>query len=1161
MTEREHQKRDVTKTERLQTVYGLFSNDPSAHHPEEGHISMDFERYIRVYPEEELVQGAERYFAGEIRNFTVRKAIPAADQLLFEPWRKTPASQYTTIIRTPDKDACINLRGEWTDTTDRNQKHGCSLSLYGRMMTPVEASCDCDIFGRSRVCCPHITALLTGYLVSCQGEDVLRGTRIEQDLQNRTGAEDPFNAAALKRTDDRILSMLSVRTEEKLPVFQQKINRKMQKRVEAECLLTAAARPGRICAEILAGPGRHYVIRNLREFLRAYRMKNDYTFGKNSVLLASETCDPFTVKLLDHLSGLQARDEELGRRAQRYITDGNAASSRQMILDLAEADTLMEILDGQNRTTIEDIPCAVRLNERMIKLIIRKKAYGATIQIADAQLFFSSAVWYYLINRDCLYRVPKSLPFLREMLSWKDAVYVRDSELPSVLDELLPWFEQYGEIIAKGLIPENYEREKPSFRFQLDLEEDGTLICVPYAVYPKQEKEYLLYDNRKDKTRRNAQEESRIGDILGGMFDAYDPDAFALSAFMEDDRLFDFMKDHLPVLESMGIVMATDAVTSRRIRKFPPVAVHVSVNGGKLLMSIRENGMTEEEITEILSSYQRKKKFHRLHSGSFVSFEETDEEALETISEIWQHYGADTPEKMQLPLYRALYLKEMLENRNNIIMDGTDNYRTLVEKIGRACEQQPVPECLKNVLRPYQEEGFRWIRVLKECGFGGILADDMGLGKTLQVLAFLLSEKEKGRSGDDLRTLIICPASLVYNWQKEIRTFTPTLKSLVISGQVSARRELIGSMPDADIWITSYDLLKRDIALYQDIHFANEIIDEAQFIKNQNAQASRSVRIVDSDFRLALTGTPIENHLGELWSILDYLMPGFLYTYNRFQKEYETPVAADHDKDALTRLRRIVHPFILRRLKSQVLKELPEKLEEVVTIRLEDDQKKLYDASAEELRRMLGKTSQQEFRSGKLQFLSRLTRLRQLCCDPSLLYEQYTGGSAKLEACLQLVHEAVNSGHKLLLFSQFTSMLDIICKRLSEDGLAFHRLDGSTSKENRMQMVDSFANDDVPVFCISLKAGGTGLNLTAADIVIHYDPWWNQAAQDQATDRAHRIGQTQRVNVYELIAGDTIEEQIVKLKESKTQLADDILTGDSISSTLINRDDLLQLLQ
>ena len=338
-------------------------------------------------------------------------------------------------------------------------------------------------------------------------------------------------------------------------------------------------------------------------------------------------------------------------------------------------------------------------------------------------------------------------------------------------------------------------------------------------------------------------------------------------------------------------------------------------------------------------------------------------------------------------------------------------------------------------------------------------------------------------------------------------------------------------------------------------------MDEAQFIKNQNTQAAKSVRLVNSSFRAALTGTPIENRLSDLWSIFDFLMPGFLYSYTRFRAEYEAPVVQNQDKETMNRLRRMVHPFILRRLKKDVLKDLPDKLEETITICMEKEQRKIYDAYAERLRLYLDKQSDEEFHQSKLEILAELTKLRQICCGPELFLEDYRGANCKKEAALELIRQAVDGGHKVLLFSQFTNVLDELCAGLQENKTGYHRLDGSTPKEKRMEMVTSFETDDVPVFCISLKAGGTGLNLTAADIVIHYDPWWNLAAQNQATDRAHRIGQTNTVTVYQLIVEKTIEEQIVNLQKTKAQLAEDILSGEGISSILIDKENLMELLR
>ena len=490
-------------------------------------------------------------------------------------------------------------------------------------------------------------------------------------------------------------------------------------------------------------------------------------------------------------------------------------------------------------------------------------------------------------------------------------------------------------------------------------------------------------------------------------------------------------------------------------------------------------------------------------------------------------------------------------------------------------------------------------------GFGGILADDMGLGKTLQVIAFLLSEflerrntvveniavketamlnmqsgieaveqvykaaemqeadgkKADGQTGKLQRnTLIVAPASLVYNWSSEIQRFAPELTAKMVTGTAAERRQILAEADSEDILLTSYDLLKRDISEYEGYKFRCEIIDEAQYIKNANTQAAKAVKEVQADFRLALTGTPVENRLSELWSIFDYLMPGFLYSYKKFREEVEIPAVQNSDEDAMKRLQKMIRPFVLRRLKKEVLTDLPDKLEENMFVQLTGEQQKLYDAHVKRMMLMLDKQSEEEFKTSKITILAELTKLRQICCDPSLIFADYKADSAKVDMCLNMISNAVESGHKILLFSQFTTMLDHLAKRLEEEKISYYMLTGSTSKEKRAQMVENFNTDDTQVFCISLKAGGTGLNLTAADIVIHFDPWWNLAVQNQATDRAHRIGQKNVVNVYKLIVKDTIEENILKLQEKKRELADQILEGEGLNGGSFTKEELMELL-
>ena len=461
---------------------------------------------------------------------------------------------------------------------------------------------------------------------------------------------------------------------------------------------------------------------------------------------------------------------------------------------------------------------------------------------------------------------------------------------------------------------------------------------------------------------------------------------------------------------------------------------------------------------------------------------------------------------------------------------------------------------MEGVLRPYQEYGYKWLRTLEKAGFGGILADDMGLGKTIQILALLQAYREE--SG--LCALVVCPASVVYNWIDEIHRFTPELRAAALAGTRPQRKAILRDHGEYDILVTSYDLLKRDIDLYEEISFTHEILDEAQFIKNAKAIAAKSVKLIKASHRFALTGTPVENRLSELWSIFDYLMPGFLYNYERFRKTYELPISKYSDPAATESLRNMIAPFILRRKKKDVLKDLPDKIEEVRYARLEDEQRRLYDGQAVRISRLIEEKG--DFNTGKIEILAELTRIRQICCDPNLIFDDYDGGSAKRQACIDLVRSAYEGGHKMLLFSQFTSMLELLEEDLRREGIDHYKLTGATSKEERMRLVKAFNSDDVPVFLISLKAGGTGLNLTGADIVIHYDPWWNLAAQDQATDRAHRIGQTKDVTVFRLIAKDTIEEKIVKLQETKKELADAVLSGETKSLGAMSKEELMALL-
>ena len=438
----------------------------------------------------------------------------------------------------------------------------------------------------------------------------------------------------------------------------------------------------------------------------------------------------------------------------------------------------------------------------------------------------------------------------------------------------------------------------------------------------------------------------------------------------------------------------------------------------------------------------------------------------------------------------------------------------------------------------------------------------MGLGKTIQILAIILSYIENVKNKRP--SLVICPSSLSLNWQDESNKFTPTIKTMVISGTLEERRERIEKINDYDI-ITSYDLLKRDIEIYEEFNYSFRylIADEAQYIKNNNTQNAKAIKKINAKTRYALTGTPIENSLAELWSIFDFIMPGYLYSYTKFKAQYETPIVREENENVTKRLKEMISPFILRRVKEKVLTELPDKTISVLNNEMDGEQLNIYLSYIRSARKQAKEELEANgVQNSQIKILALLMRLRQICCHPGLFIENYKDGSRKLSQCIEIVKDAVASGHKILLFSGYASMFPYIKENLKDEGIKYFTLTGQTKVSDRMDLVNEFNNnDEVKVFLISLKAGGTGLNLIGADVVIHYDPWWNISIENQATDRAYRIGQKRNVQVYKLITKNSIEEKIYNLQEKKAKLVNDILSTNQTFISKLSEDEIMKLFE
>ena len=473
-----------------------------------------------------------------------------------------------------------------------------------------------------------------------------------------------------------------------------------------------------------------------------------------------------------------------------------------------------------------------------------------------------------------------------------------------------------------------------------------------------------------------------------------------------------------------------------------------------------------------------------------------------------------------------------------------------------------VPKNLNASLREYQKVGVQWLRMLDYYGLGGILADDMGLGKTVQLLCVICAYKDNGGKKP---CLVVCPSSLCLNWQNEAEKFTIGMQSIVVHGTLEERKNQIASIPNYDIVITSYELLKRDIEEYKkyDFKFKYIIADEAQYIKNNNTQNAKAIKNISAETRFALTGTPIENSLSELWSIFDFIMPGYLFGYRKFKELYETPIIKEGNEVAMNKLKKLIEPFVLRRIKGEVLTELPDKMVSVLNSQMVDEQRNIYlSYLAKAKKNAMEEIQENGIEKSQIKILALLTRLRQICCHPSLFIDNYKGESGKLNQCIEIVKDAIQSGHKILLFSGYTAMFEIIEKELQKENIEFLKLTGQTKVSERINLVDEFnSNPNKKLFLISLKAGGTGLNLVGADVVIHYDPWWNLSAENQATDRTYRIGQKRNVQVYKLITKNSIEEKIYELQKRKETLIDSMLSTNQTFISKLSKEDIMNLFE
>ena len=955
-------------------------------------------------------------------------------------------------------------------------------------------------------------------------------------------------------------------------------------------------RRGEVLLEARIGREKRYIVKNLLEFAQAVHSGKRVEYGKGMAFehvpsaFAPES-RPFLDLLLEEADAYIRHYEEMRGHAGLPLP-----VMRALTLGSAARDRLFDLLEGKEVQTEDEKGaervCQVERKDPRFPVEVEARGDGIAVTVPSALTSFRGEQRLYVADGLHLFGCSELYTetmgvFLEQMEQGgrecgsrkeKRGLLVGSRDIPLFYARVLEGMEALGILQSPEIDWEKYRPEALKARFEFDSDSPDELRLRPTLSYGDFTFSPLADEHVPREICRDVPAEFYISRLITRYFSYWEDESGELVIRGDEEALYQVLSEGMPQFQEVGEVWLSESVRHLRVLPPPEVSMGVSLGGGWLDLKIETAGIDPAELLQVLSEYRQKKKYYRMKNGEFLQLSGGGLQALDSLT---ADLGLTKSEfqagEAKIPAYRAFYLDSLSGDGRMKLFQRDEAYGMMVRDLKTAQSvSYAVPAVLEKTLREYQKIGYTWMRTLARYHFGGILADDMGLGKTLQVIALLTAfyqekteQKAAGNEGSGselpLPSLIVCPASLVYNWGQEFARFSPGIRVLLIAGTAKERQEQLEEQmrmeasEGAQVIITSYDLLKRDREAYLGRTFEYEIIDEAQVIKNAKTQGAKAVKEISANARFALTGTPVENRLSELWSIFDFLMPGFLYSYRKFRERYELPIVKNQDPEALTALRRMTGPFVLRRLKKDVLRELPTKEERIVYSAASGRQQKLYTASALKLKEALAGGAWSG--NGKLEVLSQLMRLRQICCDPALCFEDYTGESAKLETCVSLIASASAAGHKILLFSQFASMLERIRERLLQEGISSHLLVGATPKEERSRMVQAFASDEVPVFLISLKAGGTGLNLTAADIVIHYDPWWNVAAQNQATDRAYRIGQEKPVTVYKLILKDTIEENLLKLQNAKLALAAQVVSEGMVSLGDLSQNELMELFE
>lgn len=933
---------------------------------------------------------------------------------------------------------------------------------------------------------------------------------------------------------------------------------------------------GTFCAlRLRMGDEKLYIVRNARKLFECMEAGEELEFGKKfvfdpAVYGFSEEDKPIVDllrevyeagKLIDKLSGGYNR-ASLFRDDRVFLTDGYIRRFLELIGSRSIRVLINKTLYDDVTICNEDIPVEFDLTKQGNDLLLNIDFEGSLVPLTEDGEYFFANGRIYKVSRQ---QRDNFKPFYLAMLYQKGRkLRFIEGDKERFVSEILPFAEKAGKLSISENVQSLIERLPLEAEIYIDRSGDSivaeTRFCYGGRVInPFAHMERPEYATDKILIR-DIEKEGDILDILGESDFKVRNGRIYLS---EGDNVYDFVFKVIPKLQEYAAVYYSDSFRNLTVRQHMNFTSRIRFNlkTDMLEFDFNMDGIERSELIDILNSLKEKKKYFQLKSGAFLMLDSKEVQDVSNFIERMDLEGKDLRDELvEVPKYMAPYMDEYIRSSGLSFVERNHAFKELVQNIREPADMEfDIPKELTAVLREYQKFGFKWLKTLSVYGMGGILADDMGLGKTLQVIALVLSERlERGVHP----SLVVVPTSLVYNWCAEVEKFAPCLKVTAVSGSREERQKQMEDIAQSDLVITSYPLIRRDIDDYRGLVFRYCILDEAQYIKNPDSLNAKSVKSINAERRFALTGTPVENSLTELWSIFDFILPGYMFSHTRFVQRYEAPIARGEGRKELEELGRQIRPFILRRLKTDVLSELPEKIENKMVAELTDEQRKVYLAYLQKAKEEVEKEIKENgFERSQLKILAALTRLRQICCHPSVFLQDYQGESGKMLLLEEVLMDTMESGHRILLFSQFTSMLAIIRGWLDSEDIDYMYLDGSTPSEERTWLVKDFNAGKGKIFLISLKAGGTGLNLTGADTVIHYDPWWNPAVEDQATDRAYRIGQKKSVHVMKLITRGTIEERIFELQQRKKKLVDAVIQPGETLLTKLSREEIQSLFE